>query len=208
MNRKEEALAEFQEAIRLDPDLFVSYVFTAGIKDEMGDLDGAERDYTTLARLNPEYYFAFEGLGMLKMRKGRWAEARDAFTEAYRRAPEDSSYALLAAANWMRAGRMADPRQFLEQALRRVQRETAEWFLLRLYYDLAGDNDVAIRVDRETNPDTKSKMLYYLALYYDIRGNNGLADRYYLRVRELERRNIPEWRLNEWAIAQRNLVVN
>jgi tetratricopeptide (TPR) repeat protein len=208
LNRKREALEEFEKARRLDPENFLAYVFSAGIKDDLGDYEGAEGDYIALVRLNPDYYFAFEGLGMHKMRQHRWAEARDAFLEAYNRAPQDSSYALLAALNWMRAGKLNDPRQFLETALRRVTRETPEWYLLRLYHDLAGDNDAAIRADKEKNPDTRAKMLFYLASYYDVRGNTTLADRYYLRCRELERRAMPEWRLNEWIVAERNLTVN
>jgi tetratricopeptide (TPR) repeat protein len=205
LNRKPEALEEFTRAISMNPEVFIAYVYSAGIKDESGDYEGAERDYETLARLKPEYYFAFEGLGIIRMRKHQWAEARDAFLEAHRQAPDDLSYALLAAMNWMRAGRINDPRQFLAQALRRAARESLEWYMLRLYHDLAGDTDVAIRIDREQNLDNKARMLYYLANYYDIRGNSNLADRYFIRVKELDRRAIPEWRLNEWIIEERNL---
>jgi hypothetical protein len=77
--------------------------------------------------------------------------------------------------------------------------------MLRLYHDLAGDNDVALRVDRERNPDTKARMLFYLAQYYDIRGNRILADKYFLQVKDLNRRAIPEWRLNEWTLDERKL---
>ncbi|MDR1618564.1 MAG: tetratricopeptide repeat protein, partial [Treponema sp.] len=132
LNRKQEALEEFSRAAALAPGIFIAYVYTAGIKDEFGDYEGAEKDYATLTKLKPEYYFAFEGLGVLKMRKGLWAEARDNFLEAYRQAPKESGYALLAAMNWMRAGRQNDPRQFLETALRRVERESLDWYLLRL----------------------------------------------------------------------------
>ncbi|MDR1898608.1 MAG: tetratricopeptide repeat protein [Treponema sp.] len=205
LNRKQESLEEFSRAVALDPGSFIAYVYTAGIKDEFGDYEGAERDYTTLTKLRPEYYFAFEGLGVLKMRKQLWAEARDNFLEAYRQAPKEPGYALLAAMNWMRAGRQNDPRQFLETALRRVERESPDWYLLRLYHDLAGDNDIVIRLDREKNLDTKAKSLYYLAHYYDIRGNKSLADKYFLQVKDLDRRAIPEWRLNELALEERDL---
>ncbi|MDR2028562.1 MAG: tetratricopeptide repeat protein [Treponema sp.] len=205
LNRKPEALEEFTRAIALDPSSFLAYVYSAGIKDELGDYDGAERDYETLSKLKPEYYFAFEGLGMHKMRRGLWAEARDAFLEAYKQAPQESVYALLAAMNWMRAGRPNEPRQFLEQALRGVQRESLEWYMFRLYHDLSGDTDVAIRIDREQNTVTKARMLYYLANYYDIRGNKNLADKYFLQVQDLNQKATVEWRLNEWALEQRNL---
>ena len=203
--RKPEALEEFRRAIALDPNNFLAYVYSAGIKEEFGDYAGAERDYATLTKIRPEYYFAFEGLGMLKMKTHQWAEARDAFLEAYKYAPKEYVYALLAAVNWMRAGRQTDPRQFLAQVLRTVPRDSLEYSMLRLFHDLSGDVDVAVKVDMEVNLDSKARMLFYLACYYDIRGNKTLADRYYLRVQELDRMAGLEWRLNEWILEERGI---
>jgi len=87
--------------------------------------------------------------------------------------------------------------------LKAVPRENIEWYLLRLYYDQAGDTDLAVRIDREKNADTRARMLYYLAQYYDIRGNKNLADKYFLQVRDLNRQGIVEWRLNEWILEKR-----
>jgi tetratricopeptide (TPR) repeat protein len=207
LNRKQEALDEFREVIAEDPDNFLAHVYSAGIKDELGDYEGAERDYTTLIKIRPEYYFAFEGLGMIKMRKHQWAEARDAFLSAYRQAPKEYSFALLAAVNWMRAGRPSDPKQFLAQVLRTVPRESLEYTILRLFHDMNGDMDAAIKVDNEKNLDTKARMIFYLANYYDIRGNKNLADKYFLQVQELNRVATPEWRINEWFLEERGLKI-
>jgi tetratricopeptide (TPR) repeat protein len=209
LNRKQEALEEFQRAIKLSPNHFLAYVYSAGIKDELGDYDGAENDYAILVKLNPDYYFGFEGLGIHLMRKGNWLAARDAFMEAYKRAKQDEvNYGLLAALNWMRGGKIQDPKQFLEQVLRKAPRDSLEYWMLRLYHDLAGDADVAIRIDKEKNIANKARMLYYLANFYDIRGNKSLADRYFLQVRDLDYREIPEWRLNEWALEARGLALS
>jgi tetratricopeptide (TPR) repeat protein len=208
LNRKQEALEEFERARNINPDYFLAYVYTAGIKDDLGDYDGAEKDYAVLAKLNPDYYFAFEGLGIHLMRKGNWNGARDAFMEVYKRAREDTAaYGLLTAMNWMRGGKLSDPRQFLEQVIAKTERNSLEWYMLRLYHDLTGDNDIVIRLDGEKNGDTKARMLYYLANYYDIRGNKTLADKYFLMVREMDRKSIPEWRLNEWALESRGLAL-
>ena len=205
LNRRQEALAEFQRAIEIDSNTFIAYVYSAGLKDQLGDYAGAERDYTALSRLNPDYYFAFEGLGVLKMKNEQWAEARDAFLEAYRRAPREYTYALLAAVNWMRAGRQTDPRQFLSQVLRTAPRDSIEFAMLRLFHDLSGDSDVAIRVESEQNIYKRSQMLFYLASFYDIRGNTRLANRYYLLIQELDAVGTIEWRLTEWILEERGL---
>ena len=205
LNRKQEALEGFTRAIEIDPNVFLAYVFSAGIKDESGDYAGAERDYARLARLRPDYYFAFEGLGVLKMKNKQWAAARDAFLDAYKQAPKEYNYALLAAVCWMRAGRQTDPKQFLAQVLRTAPRDTIEYSMLRLFHDLSGDSDVAVKIENENNAYTKARMLFYLASYYDVRGNVTLANRYYLMVQELDAVATIEWRLNEWILAERNL---
>ncbi|MCL2243326.1 MAG: tetratricopeptide repeat protein [Treponema sp.] len=206
MNRKPEALEEFNHAIKIDPNTFIAYVYSAGIKEEHGDYAGAEQDYAMLSRLNPKYYFAFEGLGMLRMKDKKWAGARDAFLDAYRQAPREYSYALLAAINWIRAtNRPADPKQFLAQVLRTVPRDSIEYSMIRLFHDFSGDFEVTIKVESERNIYTKARMLFYLASYYDIRGNRNLANRYYLLVQELDAVATIEWRLNEWILAERGI---
>jgi tetratricopeptide (TPR) repeat protein len=207
LNRREDALKEFTRAIAINPRNFLAYVYSAGIKDDLKDYEGAEADYTILAKLRPDYYFAFEGLGILKMRKRLYTEARDNFLEVCKHAPKEPGYALLAAMNWMRGDNITGPKVFLEQALRRVDRESLDWYMLRLYHDLSGDNDVAIRIDQEKDHDKKARMLYYLANYYDIRGNTRLADKYFLQMKELDRRTMLEWRLNEIAVEERNLQI-
>jgi tetratricopeptide (TPR) repeat protein len=207
LNRKAEALEEFSRAVALEPDNFLAYVYTAGIKDDMGDLEGAEQDYERLTKLRPDYYFAFEGLGLHKMRKQHWAEAKDAFAAAYSKAPDEISYALLAVFNGMKAGnRQIDTKRFLEPVIRKAERNSPNWYLLRLFYDLIGESDVAQKIDQEQNQDTKARMLFYLALYYDARNNTVLSNRYFLQMHEMGRRPIFEWRYNEWIVADRKLA--
>ncbi|MDR1325746.1 MAG: tetratricopeptide repeat protein [Treponema sp.] len=207
LRRKPEALEEYERAITIDPDNFLAYVYSAGIKDEFGDYDGAEAAYKAITRLRPDYYFGFEGLGIHKMRKRQWAEARDAFLQAYQYAPE-IHYALLAALNWIRASGPSGPKAFLEDVLKTLPRESLTWYVVRMFHDLRGDSDVANRIDREKNEDTKAQLLYYLASYYDVSGKPAVADIYFERVRELNRSYMMEWRLNEWALEQRRIALS
>jgi len=205
LSRKEEALEELNRAIALNPNNFLAYVYSAGLKDDFGDIEGAENDYAKITKLKPEYYFAAEGLGIIKMKKQEWTQARDAFLLAYKHAPKDYSYALLAAVNWMRAGKISDPKQFLAQVIKTVPRDSAEWQILRLYHDLNNDLDTVMRAEKEENPDSKAKMLFYLAQFYDIRGSKSIADKYFMQVQELDCKGIIEWRINEWLMKQREL---
>jgi len=62
-----------------------------------------------------------------------------------------------------------------------------------------------IRIGKENKLDVKARMLYYLAQYYDLKGNTSLANKYFLLVRDMNRKNIIEWRLNQWEIETRGL---
>jgi tetratricopeptide (TPR) repeat protein len=208
LNRKEAALEDFTQAQSLNPDHFLSYVYTAGIKDEAGDYAGAELDYQRLIELRPDYYFAQEGLGTIKMRNHQWEEARNAFVQAYNRAPDEWSYALLVMMNWRRMDQPGNIRDFANLAMRRLNRESLEYAMLRLYLDMSGDEAVARQINQETNFGLKARMLYYLANYYDIKGMNRLADITFLEIMKLEQRiTIPEWRLVLWTMEERNLTV-
>jgi hypothetical protein len=112
----------------------------------------------------------------------------------------------------MKSGPLAGPRQFLEQALRKIPRNTLEWYMVRLYYDLTtrsfnGENDLLSRLENEQNNALKGQMAFYLAYYYDIRDMNNLAEKYFLMSRDIGRKGTQEWRLNQWVLEARNLVL-
>ncbi|MDR2344037.1 MAG: tetratricopeptide repeat protein [Spirochaetaceae bacterium] len=203
---KREALEEFDNASRLGPGIFIAYVYSAGIRDELGDVDGAERDYEMIVRLRPDYYFALEGLGIQKMKKGLYAEAARAFETAYNKASGENSYAMLAAINWLKGGgRNNELKAFVGQALRKLDRGRLDYHVMRLFYDFSGEMDVLRRVDQEKNQRVKAQMLFYLANYYDIRGEHLLADKFFIEFRDMKRLDLVEWRLNEWILKQRNI---
>jgi tetratricopeptide (TPR) repeat protein len=206
MQMKPEALLEFDNANRLAPGTFISYVYSAGIRDELGDIDGAEHDFETLIRLRPDYYFALEGLGIQKMKKGLYTDAAKAFAEAYQKAPEENSYAILTAVNMMRSGSKPNEiKSFVEPALKKIDRNKLDYHVLRLFFDFSGEADVARRIDKEKNQRVKAQMLFYLANYYDLRGSPMLADKFFIEVRDMKRMDMIEWRINEWILEQRNI---
>ena len=204
-NQKKAALEYLNRAIKISPNSFIAYVYSAAIKDELGDYAGAEKDYIVLTKLKPDYYFGFEALGIIRMRNKQWALARDSFLDAYKQAPKEFNYAILASINWMRAGKQADPKQFLAQVIKTAPRDSLDRAMLTLFHDLKGDADVGIKVEAEKNNYEKTKMLYFLASYYDIRGNKTIADKYFLMAKDLNAVGSLEWRLNEIMLTERGI---
>jgi tetratricopeptide (TPR) repeat protein len=207
LNRAEEALQTFERAIALDSTEFSAYVYSAGMLADKGDFVTAEQRYNELARLNPDYFYAYEGIGMLKMRSKEYAAARDAFLLAYEKAPTENGYAVLAALNALRVQKPFEVKPFLEAAMRVVKRDTLDYAILRMLNDFNGDVNVARQIESEKNMFLKGKMAFYLAEFYDICGKTALADAYYEKCREVNRRDTVEWRLNEWRMEERSLLV-
>jgi tetratricopeptide (TPR) repeat protein len=206
MKRKDEALVAFDRASELNRDEFVAYIYSAGIKTEKEDFAGAERDYTALTRLNPDYYYAFEGLGMLQMRKKEYQAARDSFLAAYSKAPTETGYVILAMLNALRVQNRIEVKPFIETTMRTVKRESLDYSMLRLLYEFSGDVEMGRKIQNEKNVEIKGKMAFYLAEYYDITNKAALAVNFYEMCKELNRRSTIEWRLNEWIMAERNLA--
>ena len=213
MGLRRQSLDEFLRAIEINPDEFLPHVFAAGLFDEFGYHDDAARHYVILTGLNPDYYFGLEGLGLHQMRVGDWAAAKDTFMEAHRRAPQQHLYALMAAINWMRVEDVTAPRAYLQQILPRITADTLEWHMFRLFIDLtarsfAGESAMISRLDQERNETMRARMLFFMGQYYDVRGNTTLANSKFQMVRESGVRAIPEWRLNEWILADRGFDSN
>ncbi|HZY04753.1 MAG TPA: protein kinase [Anaeromyxobacteraceae bacterium] len=87
--RRAEALAESEEALRLQPDLAEAHVSRANVLSLLGRGEEAERDFQRALELNPGlgdayYFYARHLLG-----DGRRREAVETFEEAARKDPDD-----------------------------------------------------------------------------------------------------------------------
>jgi tetratricopeptide (TPR) repeat protein len=200
LHRKEEALAEFTRAIKIAPGAFEAYAFSAGIKADAGDHNGAVKDYEALVKINPEYYYGWEGLGFQRMRINDYAGARDAFRKVWEYVPDEFSYAALAAVNALACENLAQVRPFLGEAMSYHKRESSEYIILRLFYDSIGDSDVARKVEAFTDKRAKARAYFYLGKFYELHGKAPLAKVYYEKCVETGRKDFMEWRLNTWAL--------
>lgn len=75
-------LADFNKAVKLDPNYAYRYASRAFAKQNFGDLNGAVEDYTKAVDLDPEDAVAQNNLGMLLEQQGYKKEADERFARA------------------------------------------------------------------------------------------------------------------------------
>ena len=83
----EAAIADYTEAIRLDPNYAEAYNNRGLALQSQGDLDGAAADYTKAIRLKPDYADAYKNRGLVRAATGDYNGAIADCTEAIRLDP-------------------------------------------------------------------------------------------------------------------------
>ena len=84
----EDALADYAEAIRLEPDYAEAYNNRGAVKAKLGRYDDALADYAEAIRLKPDHAGAFYNRGVAKDTLGRHEDALGDFAEAIRLKPD------------------------------------------------------------------------------------------------------------------------
>ena len=106
------AEADFDKAIALDPDYFLSYAYRGGIREDSGRDELALADYRKVLELYPDYWYAYESAGAAAFRLGLWSESAIDFKRAYDRAPDRYEYAIAAALALWRSGKGKEASSF------------------------------------------------------------------------------------------------
>lgn len=192
------------KAIELNPDYFLAYAYRAGLYDEQNRFAEALKDYRMVIETNPKYYFAYEALGILAWHEGNWEEARAAFEKAYGYNKENISYPLMIATCYQKQGKAQMAKMFLEKVMKETgDKQTLKFQMIRLYHDMGPGNaetDIALKIQKEDNSQTRGKMLYYFGLYYELKGKDQLAVKYYSEVTNMQSPMFFEFRLAEWRV--------
>jgi tetratricopeptide (TPR) repeat protein len=84
----DQAVADFTEAIKIDPKATEAYLGRAGLYSQKNDYDPAIEDYSQALRLDPKNEEAYTYRGGLYSQKGKYDEALADFNEALRLNPQ------------------------------------------------------------------------------------------------------------------------
>ena len=82
LGNKQEAIADFDRAIALNPKYAHTYVNRGNAKSSLGDKQGAITDFSQAITLNPKYALAYNNRGSVKLNTGNIQEAISDFDRA------------------------------------------------------------------------------------------------------------------------------
>ena len=188
----------WKKAIENDPNYFLGYAYLAGLYDEQDRLKEALAMYRKVVEKNPQYYYAYEAIGILAWHEGNWKEARAAFEKAHEKKSDNVSYALMVASCYWKEGNIAQMKKFTETVMKGMDRNSTEYWVVRMFHDQNGDAEVLVRINKEKIKNTRNKMLFYTAVYFEQRGMSDLAQKYYVEIASLQAPTIFEYRLAQW----------
>ena len=118
IGRKVEAMAEYREALKIDPESVEAHNNLANLLDDTGHPDEALAEYQAALRLNPKYAAAHNNLGSVLVEQGRFAEALEQFAAAAQSDPADWHAPYLMGKVLLKQGRDPEAIPFFRQSVK------------------------------------------------------------------------------------------
>ena len=196
----DEAEKAWTHSIELDSKNILPYIYRSSLYDERGQYKLAIEDYLKMIKIRPDYYYAYEALGILFWHENRYDDARTAFLKAYEYNKNNISYPLMISACYLKQKKEADNRKFMQGVLKNRDTKTTEYAILRLFFDGVNPPAVLNRAKNEENSTLRGKYLYYTGLYFEIRGDDLTAKNCYNEIIKMQAPMFFEYRLAEWSI--------
>ncbi|MGP1587135.1 MAG: tetratricopeptide repeat protein [Treponemataceae bacterium] len=190
----------WNKAESIDENNFLLYVYRSNFYDQQNRYPEAIKDYKALIRVKPEYFYAYEALGILYWHEEKWEEARQYFQKAYELNPKNISYALMVSSCYMMEKKEKENRKFMSLVLKNRDINSNEYNILRLYYDGVNPYGVGDKVSKENNSSLRGKYLFYVGQYLDLNGDDINAKKYYADVTKMQSPMFFEYRIAEWRL--------
>ncbi len=196
----DQAEIAWSRALQINGEHFLAYIYRASLYDEQNKLDNALSDYLKIVKIKPEYPYSYESLGMIYWHKEDWAKSREAFTEVYKLNGANISYPLMISATYLKEGKKKENKEFLSLVMKNMDRNSAEYAVVRLYYDGINPAAVEKKIAGVTNASLKGKLTFYMGLFYNILGDDLSAKKQYIQVKSLPSPMFFEYKMNDWAL--------
>jgi len=133
MGHYENAEKAWSRAIEIQPDYFLAYAYRAGVYDEQEKFSLALDDYLMVLKTNPDYYYAYESIGVLSLHEGKWKQAREAFLKCAEYNKENISYPLMVTYCYYMEKDSYNAKKYSDSILRNLDRSSIDYAMLRVY---------------------------------------------------------------------------
>lgn len=140
----DEALAEFERAIEINPELTIAYVGAAEIYKEQGQFGEAESKYRRATELEPANFDAQFGHGLVLQLLNRITESVRAYLRALSLRPDDFDANLNVATAYMQLDEPRQARPYAERAVRLDPEDGNARVNLGAVYGALGLHDAAV----------------------------------------------------------------
>lgn len=197
----DQAIADFSEAVRLDPQMTNAFYMRGLCRNRKGDFDGAIADFSEAIRLNPKAYGAYYSRGNAWFRKGDLDQAIADYGEVIRLNPSHADAYINRGVAWNEKEEYDKAIADYGEAIRLDPQSVDSFWLLGLSWHLkrsyanARDNySEAIRLDPECTP-ALTRLAWLLATCPDDSVRDGeeaveLASRAFRILRDAEAINV------------------
>ena len=205
MGHYDNAIGAWTKAIEIQPDYFLAYAYRAGLYDQEEELDKALDDYRNVVKYNPDYYFAWESIGVIELHKQNWASARAAFEKCYEKQKDNISYPLMITFCYFKEKNPMKAKSFSDKVLSKTDKSTIEYAMLRCYHDQGGGAmPLPQKISTIQSRQKQGKMYFYMGLLSELYSSTTESNEWYAKVLAMNSPMFFEYRLAEWSVGNKN----
>ena len=155
--------------------------------------------YLKVISLRPDYFYAYEPLGIYYYMQRDWQTAAKMFQEAYLYDNSNFTEALLASICLQKQGRKQESDDYLIPILKTISAKTWYYDMVRYYITPVNDFYVIKQADNAKNKTLKGRILFYIASQYQFeKSKQDVALRFFFDALEMETTFATEYVLAEW----------
>lgn len=199
-NDRLDALEDLKKCEEINPDNFLANVFMAGIYYDELNFDKSLYYYKKVIEARPEYYYAYEYLGILYYIQGEYSQAKRSFLTAYDRFNDDEGYILMAALAMMQMDERKQAGDMMTQVARGLDRDSLAYEVFRYYLEGGSDYFVQEKIRKEENEEIQKKYYFYLAELYLTQDSIASAEQCYSKAQDLDfgfEARAAQWRMSQ-----------
>jgi serine/threonine protein kinase/tetratricopeptide (TPR) repeat protein len=184
MGRYEDAIKEFQRALRSEPTNDEYRRELARAQERVGRLEDAEQTLHEAIALRPHYWANYNVLGSFYFARSRYAEAAEMFSKVINVAPDNLFGHSNLGGAYTQMGRYADAIPALERSVNIRPTATAYSNLATVYFNRGQFLEAAATFEKATKLDDKNYAIWgnLADAYYWLEGRRAEAGREYRRA--------------------------